>query len=140
VNHPSTAELPVVVELPLDPEPWAWRIGDHDAHTDRLTHDGLHGWTRFRPRAGYEPDPVKYDLAADWVHFDPTVRPSTQRLRNGSEVSWWAERPWQPDEWVPCPSESVARDFIARFADDQPNLRVALRTVVVQFQIVVAEN
>lgn len=83
---------------------------------------------------------MKYDLAADWVHFDPTVRPRTQRLRDGSEVSWWAERPWQPDEWVPCPSEWVARVFVDRFADAQPSLRVALRTVVIQFQVINAEN
>ncbi len=132
--------FPRTAKLPLDPEPWAWWIRDHDSHIDSLTHDGLHGWTRFRPRAGYEPDPVQYGLAADWVHFDPARRPTTQHLRDGSEVSWWAEQPWQPDQWVPCPSESVAREFVAKHANLEPNLRVAMRTVIVQFHVVAAEN
>lgn len=42
-HDPDMVALPLLETLPLDPEPWAWRIGDHDAHTDQLTHDGLHG-------------------------------------------------------------------------------------------------
>lgn len=139
-HDPGMVTLPAEEPLPLDPEPWAWQIGGRDAHTHRFANDGMHGWTRFRPRHGYEQDPARYGIAADWVHFDPLGRPTTQRLRDGSEVSWYAERPHMPDQWVPCPSESVARDFVSWHAPVLPDLRVARRTVIVQFQVIDAEK